>query len=173
MRRPIALLSLAIAVAAVAAGCGSNGSGSDAGAEAPPYAYGAPPAATTPSTPSEAPAAVSTAAGDLGTFLVGPGGRTLYAFANDTGSSSTCTGVCATAWPPLTTSGAPEAAGAARATLLGTAARDDGGVQVTYAGRPLYVYVGDAAAGDTAGQGVGDAWYVVAPTGRTIVGEGR
>lgn len=173
MRRPIALLSLAIALAAVAAGCGSNGSGSDGGAEAPAYGYGGAPPATTTSSPAEAPAAVATTAGDLGTFLVGPGERTLYAFAADTGSTSTCTGECADAWPPLTTSGAPEAAGAANAALLGTSARDDGDVQVTYAGRPLYLYAGDAAAGDTAGQGVGGAWYVVAPSGRTIGGQER
>ncbi len=172
MRRPIALLSLAIAAAALAAGCGSSGSGADAGADAPPYGYGAPPPATTSASPSGASATIATATGELGTFLVGPGGRTLYMFAKDTGSTSTCTGACADAWPPLTASGAPDAGGAARAALLGTTARPEGDAQVTYAGRPLYLYAGDAAAGETNGQGFGDAWYVVAPTGKAIEGEG-
>lgn len=169
VRTPIALLSLAIAAAALAAGCGSSGSGADAGAEAPPYGAAQP--ATTSASPSGAPATVATATGDLGTLLVGPGGRTLYTFEKDAGSTSACTGACADAWPPLTTSGAPEAGGAARAALLGTTARPDGGVQVTYAGHPLYLYAGDAAAGETNGQGFGDAWYVVAPTGKAIEGE--
>jgi len=172
VRMPIALLSLAIAAAAVAAGCGSSGSGSDGGAEAPPYGYAAPPPVTTAPSSSSAPATVATDAGDLGTFLVGPDGRTLYLFAKDSGSASACTGACADAWPPLTSEGAPDAGGAAREALLGTTTRDDGSVQVTYAGHPLYLYTGDAAAGDTNGQGVGGEWYLVAPAG-TALGDER
>ena len=43
---------------------------------------------------------------------------------------------------------------------VGVAARSDGSWQVTYDGRPLYYWKDDKAAGDTAGQGVGDVWYV-------------
>jgi predicted lipoprotein with Yx(FWY)xxD motif len=172
VRRPIALLLLAIAAAAISAGCGSSGSGSDAGAEAPPYGYAAPPPATTSPSSSAAPATVATATGDLGTFLVGPGGRALYLFEKDAGSTSACTGACADAWPPLTSSGAPEAGGTARADLLATTTRADRDVQVTYAGHPLYLYTGDAAAGDTNGQGVAGEWYLVAPEG-TALGDER
>jgi predicted lipoprotein with Yx(FWY)xxD motif len=49
--------------------------------------------------------------------------------------------------------------------------RTDGTRQVTYAGHPLYRFVGDSAAGQTSGQGLDDfggAWYVVAASGRAI-----
>ena len=45
---------------------------------------------------------VSTATGDLGTYLVGPDGRTLYYFTQDvTPGQSACAGDCLKAWPPL------------------------------------------------------------------------
>ena len=52
---------------------------------------------------------------------------------------------------------------------LGTITRDDGSLQVTYNGMPLYYYAKDMARGDTTGEGVGDEWYTVAP--ETVVVE--
>ena len=52
--------------------------------------------------------------------------------------------------------------------LLGTTERDDGEVQVTYAGHPLYYYAPDEAPGDTLGQEVGDVWYVVDAEGAAV-----
>lgn len=173
------IVPVALAAVAVAAGCGSNDDQAAAPATSPATtaasggsgAYGAP---ATPA-PAPAPAAtvakVSTASGDLGTFLVGPDGRTLYLFEKDTGTASTCSGACADAWPPLTTSGAPTAGGAAKAALLGTTTRDDGTMEVTYAGHPLYYFAGDTAPGDTNGEGVdhfGAEWYMVSPAGATV-----
>ena len=114
---------------------------------------------------------MSTAGGDLGDHLVGPNGHTLYLFEKDTGSTSACTGACAAAWPPLLTTGAPTADGAATADLLGTTERPDGTMEVTYAGHPLYYYALDTAPGDTAGQDVeafGAEWYAVAPSGEAV-----
>jgi plastocyanin len=54
------------------------------------------------------------------------------------------------------------------AALLGTVARKDGSLQVTYNKMPLYHFAKDKAAGDTIGQGVGSVWFVVAPTGDAI-----
>lgn len=166
MRTRIALIPVALIATAIAAGCGSNGDQADG----PGYGYGAPPPTTEP---AAAPATVSTATGDLGTYLVGPDGRTLYLFEQDGGTKSTCYGACATAWPPLLTTDAAKAAGEAKAGLLGTTTRDDGTAAVTYAGHPLYYYAGDTEPGDTTGQGSRDAWYVLAPSGEAIEGPGR
>ena len=46
---------------------------------------------------------------------------------------------------------------------FGTLARTDGTTQVTYDGRPLYFYVGDSAAGDVTGDGLGEVWHVARP----------
>jgi predicted lipoprotein with Yx(FWY)xxD motif len=116
-------------------------------------------------------ATVKTRHGKLGTFLVGTNGRTLYLFEKDKSKKSTCSGDCATAWPPLLTSGKPKAAGKAKASLLGTTKRSDGTTQVTYKGHPVYYFVQDKKAGDTKGEGVngfGAKWYVLAPSGKKI-----
>src|SRR5262249_39485607 len=104
---------------------------------------------------------------ELGDFLVaGMGGKTLYMFTNDEQGSgeSACSGECATAWPPYTVSDVTRLVGGEGASgELATIAREDGSLQVTYNGWPLYYYAEDQAAGDTTGQGVGEHWYVVAP----------
>ncbi|HXW80218.1 MAG TPA: hypothetical protein VEJ84_12010 [Acidimicrobiales bacterium] len=65
---------------------------------------------------------------------------TAYSFSNDSPTQSACSGRCAIVWLPVLTTGAPKAAGAVAAKELGTLRRGDGTVQVTYAGKPLYVY---------------------------------
>ncbi|MFN8518117.1 MAG: hypothetical protein U0667_01725 [Chloroflexota bacterium] len=110
---------------------------------------------------------VNAATSDLGTFLTGEDGRTLYYFANDTAPGvSACEGDCVTNWP-LFTLEADEtlAAGEGVTGVLATFARADGQTQVSYDGRPLYYFVGDQAAGDTNGQDKGDVWYVAAVDG--------
>ena len=89
----------------------------------------------------------------FGMVLTGPSGMTLYTHAGDSATSSTCTGACATAWPPLTATGQPTA-GTGVTGKLGTLTRADGTIQVTYAGLPLYYWQGDAKAGDVTGNGV-------------------
>lgn len=114
---------------------------------------------------------VETRRGKLGVHLTNAHGRTLYMFAADTRHRSHCRGTCATYWPPLLTGGAPVAGGAAKAAKLGTIRRRDGSRQVTYAGHPLYLYLGDTKAGQTNGQGslaFGARWWLVAPSGKAI-----
>jgi predicted lipoprotein with Yx(FWY)xxD motif len=113
-----------------------------------------------------APASIKTASSALGTILVDGNGRSLYLFEADTGSTSTCSGPCATAWPPELTTGAAVAADGVNSASLGTSPRGDGTTMVTYAGHPLYRFVGDTKPGDTKGQGInqfGGGWYVVSP----------
>lgn len=104
----------------------------------------------------------------LGQILVDEKGMTLYLFVKDTGTSSTCYDQCAKFWPPLLTTGTPQAGTGANQSLLGTTTRTDGKVEVTYAGHPLYYFLNDKAPGDVTGQGVngfGDLWWVLTPTG--------
>lgn len=98
----------------------------------------------------------------LGEFLVDGKGMTLYLYTKDSPGVSNCFEGCLAAWPPLLTDGEPSA-GEGVTGQLGTITRDDGSVQVTYKGLPLYYYVSDVNPGDTTGHEVGGVWYVVAP----------
>lgn len=104
----------------------------------------------------------------LGSFLVDDKGMTLYLFTKDTPNTSNCYDKCATAWPPLLTTGNPVMGAGVDDSKLGTTTRKDGSTQVTYAGWPLYYYAKDTKAGDTTGQGVGSVWYVISPDGEQI-----
>ena len=109
-----------------------------------------------------------------GTYLVDAEGKALYLFMADTDGSSTCNGDCAGAWPPLTTEGEPMAGDGVEASMLDTVEREDGTMQVTYNGQPLYYFVRDESASDTNGQGVegfGAGWYLVSPSGEQVEGE--
>jgi predicted lipoprotein with Yx(FWY)xxD motif len=139
--RPLALIATAVLVVAA---CTSSGAGSSpAGVAAPSVAGGSGAAVVVGSASSPS----------FGMILTGPNGMTLYTHAGDTSSSSTCTGACATAWPPLETTGMPSA-GTGVTGQLGTLTRPDGTTQVTYAGLPLYYWQGDTKAGDATGNGV-------------------
>lgn len=110
-----------------------------------------------------------TATTTLGTVVVDADGRTVYSFDKDTPGSgeSACTGDCLATWPPVRAeSEDPQVDGVTGE--VGTIARDDGTVQVTLDGRPLYLYVEDEGEGDVTGQGVGEVWWVVAPDGAAI-----
>jgi predicted lipoprotein with Yx(FWY)xxD motif len=166
-RRASLLVGLA-AAAVLAAACGSSGSGSSGGSSAPASgAAGAPPSAA----PTARPAAMTTHSTKLGAVVAGPDGRTVYVFEADKSTSSSCYGACAANWPAVMTTGDPIATGAAKSTLLGTTQRKDGSTQVTYAGRPVYYFVGDKSEADVRGQGLnafGGSWYVISPDGNKI-----
>jgi predicted lipoprotein with Yx(FWY)xxD motif len=102
--------------------------------------------------------------GDVGTVLVGPKGMTLYHFTNDAPGVSNCSGQCLANWPPLLVDSADAVvSGENLLGELGTITRDDGTIQVTYNGWPLYYWKDDHARGDILGEGVGQKWYTVAP----------
>lgn len=142
------------AVLAAATACGASGASS------------ANTSATT--TGASAPVTVTAAQrGTLGVILVDDSGRTLYRFSTDGVGKTTCTGECATIWPPLTLPAGSDhtaASGGISASALGTIVRPDGTRQVTFEGMPLYRYAGDTKAGETNGQGVDGTWFVVSAT---------
>ena len=109
----------------------------------------------------------------LGVVLVNARGRTLYTFARDQRRHVTCTGACATYWPPLKWKGAgkPTGSGAVKSKLLGADMSPAGGEVVTYNKWPLYTYLGDGGAGQANGQDIsneGGKWYVITPSGTLI-----
>src|SRR6476660_3616012 len=108
---------------------------------------------------------------NLGPILVDAHGKTLYIWAHDKSSKSTCNGACAGYWPPLITKGRPQAMAGANAKLLGTSRRSDGRMQVTYAGHPVYYFVQDTKAGQTNGEGLtdfGGRWDPVSAAGKAV-----
>ena len=132
---------------------------------------GATASTTPPKQVSEPPAMVGVANSGLGRILVDSRGRTLYLFKKDSGTTSACSGECASAWPPLLAHGNPKAVSGANASLLGTTTRSEGTSQVTYNGHPLYLFVMDQKPGETKGQGLtafGAAWFAVSPAGNQV-----
>jgi predicted lipoprotein with Yx(FWY)xxD motif len=105
-------------------------------------------------------------------ILVNHGGRTLYHLTTEKGKKFTCTGTCATIWPPLTVPKGtkPTAGPGIVKSKLGTIRRPDGRIQVTYAGLTLYRYSGDSKAGQTNGEGIQNIWYAIGPTGKLVKG---
>jgi predicted lipoprotein with Yx(FWY)xxD motif len=151
------------AVAFAAAACGTSSSGpSGAGS-----AYGTPAGSQAAASSSSAvTVALKTAQTSAGTILASAGGYTLYFFSQDKPGSgtSTCTGSCASTWPPLTgTVQAPT--GVSLPGPLGMITRADGTKQVTIKGYPIYIYAGDHAPGQVNGNGMGGEWHVVKISG--------
>jgi len=108
-----------------------------------------------------------------GKVLSAANGHTLYMFTSDTSRRSNCTGSCAAGWMPLLTSSRPVAipGSGVNAGLLGTVARTNRALQVSYNGHPLYTFSKDTGAGQINGEGAnkfGGHWYVVGLSGNAI-----
>jgi predicted lipoprotein with Yx(FWY)xxD motif len=153
----------ALVIAAVAAaGCGSGGGSNAGGTPAPPK------------TANGQSATVGVANEKLGKVLVNSEGFTLYLFQRDSGTTSACTGACATFWPPVRAKGKPTVGSGASPSLLATITRSDGGTQLTYNKHPLYLYSGDQKPGDTKGEGLtafGGSWFALTPAGGQVSGQ--
>jgi predicted lipoprotein with Yx(FWY)xxD motif len=107
----------------------------------------------------------------FGRVLFDGRGYVLYAFTRDAKGRSACYGACAKAWPVYYAKGTLRVGTGLKRSLLGTTRRRDGRRQITYAGRPLYYYVGDTKAGQIRCQNVaefGGTWLVVRPSGRLV-----
>jgi predicted lipoprotein with Yx(FWY)xxD motif len=101
----------------------------------------------------------------VGEFLVNETGYTLYYFQSDAPGNgiSTCSGDCATTWPPFYAEEITVPAGL-EASDFTAIDRADGQKQIAYKGWPLYFYSLDTKAGDILGQGVRGVWFVVNPS---------
>jgi predicted lipoprotein with Yx(FWY)xxD motif len=165
----------ALGAAVVVAACSSAAStGSSAAAPASPAGASSPSAGASSSgagASTSGGTVITTAKSSAGTVLTSGSGKAVYLWAKDTGDMSNCTGACAGAWPPVTTTGTATAAGGAQASDIGTITRSDGTKQVTYDGHPLYYFEGDSGPGTASGQGsdaFGAKWWLVAPAGSDV-----
>ena len=160
--RSLSFAGLALGAALIAAACSS--------AAATPTPAPAPADAGSTPAPSAAAAGsitlASTTDPTLGEYLTGQNGMTLYVLTTDTADTSSCSGTCATTWPPLAAATGATITGPSSATgAFATITRSDGIVQVTYNHMPLYYFSGDSAAGDTTGQGKNGVWFVAPVSG--------
>ena len=108
---------------------------------------------------------------DFGRILADGHGRALYLFTADQGKGSNCSGDCAAAWPPYVVKRTPAAISGAKPGLVGTTKRSDGKLQATYAGHPVYHYVGDRSPGEVRCQAAlefGGYWYVLRGNGTAV-----
>jgi predicted lipoprotein with Yx(FWY)xxD motif len=115
-------------------------------------------------------AGVSVRDSRFGPILFDHRGFVLYGFTRDRRNRTTCFGPCAAAWPVFYTRAKPRALAGARASLIGTIKRGNR-LQVTYAGRPLYYYVGDRSPGQITCQNIfeyGGLWLVVRANGTFV-----
>ena len=127
-------------VALAAAACGGSSSGGNTDTVGTGSSGGSPAASASD---------LQTHSGPDGKFMTDEHGRTVYIFSKDTSSTSTCSGACASEWPPY---------------------KEDGS-QVVFKGHPLYFFANDKAAGDMNGQGLDDfggLWTAVAPDGSPL-----
>jgi predicted lipoprotein with Yx(FWY)xxD motif len=171
IRRAHILLAAAALVGAAA--CTGSGATTAPATQAPATvapATSAPATSAPTSAPDESMAAAATVnaheVGDAGVILVdGATDMTLYMFTKDTKDSgkSACTGGCLETWPALTVAAGETPTGGDGVTgTLGTITREDNGeLQVTYNGLPLYFFKNDSAPGDL--NGVYENWETVAP----------
>ena len=172
MHSKLVLTGGLVAAAFIAAACSTTSSSGLYGApSSAPSA--APSAAPVVAPPAASGTAINVGTTGLGQVLVDSNGQTVYLFLADKGTASTCNSAsCVQYWPPVLTTGAPQAGSGLSASLLGTTNRQDGTTEVTYAGHPLYYFISDKKAGDVGGQavnGFGGPWYVVSPSGMQIV----
>jgi len=149
LRVLLALLAAAAAAAVVAA-CSSSGTPSSSGGGS--------------STHAAAAGSLKTAKIGGAMVLTNAKGFTLYSFAPDTSTTSSCNGTCAQNWPPLK---GPATASGVKGTF-GTIKRSDGSTQATFDGHPLYTFVGDTAPGQAKGNGLnaaGGLWHEITTSG--------
>ena len=152
--RPRLSLALVAAIAALAAGASST-------------------QAAMTATPAHAKLILRSS--EYGKVIFAANGNVLYMFGPDKTGKSTCYGVCAKAWPPLLTKGAPTVGPGLNRKLLGTTKRKNGALQVTYNHHPLYFFSEDMHGKIMCQHAVmhGGIWLVLKASGRPSMAKGK
>lgn len=86
----------------------------------------------------------------IGQYLADPNGKALYTYNSDTKGVSNCTGSCLAAWPAYVDKGSATDLPSGVGTIT---RKDNGQIQYTYNGLPLYYFVSDRP-GQVTGNGV-------------------
>ena len=161
---------VAMAIGAVACGGGTSSgdktatAAAGAPAKAAPTSVATKAAATSVATVAVASKATVSIATSGDRRFVDSNGMTLYVFLKDTAGSGTsaCTAGCAAAWPAATVPAGTTPTPGDGVDGLGVIKRDDGTMQVTYDGLPLYRFASDKAPGDENGKSVPN-WTLATP----------
>ena len=95
-------------------------------------------------------------------YIVAANGNTLYNFTKDMPGVSNCKGGCLTIWPVFYAENIVVPS-IMNTSDFGVITNSEGSKQTTFKQMPLYYYINDTKRGDTNGQGVNNAWYVVGP----------
>ncbi|MGQ8364537.1 hypothetical protein [Glaciecola sp. 1036] len=90
----------------------------------------------------------------------------LYTFANDTLNTSNCSGACLGNFPAFLATEFDHAVGA-----FGIIEREDGFMQWTFEGQPLYFAASDQAIDDINGHNVGNVWFLIEPASTNVVAQ--
>lgn len=152
------LATLAMLAAATVSGCAYNGNSGGSIYSDDEYAASSSAPAKKKASDPRIKGPIQLTETSIGKVIAGgPDGKTLYTFANDSGSISACYDACAAAWPPFI------AANPALATdSLTVTGRSDGSIQWVFDGKPLYFWAGDTKEGETSGAGIPN-WSVAKP----------
>lgn len=121
----------------------------------------------TPNVPKTTGTMITSAKSDYGDILWGPNHQAIYIWEREPSATPQCYGDCAVAWPPVLTTGEPEAGAGIDAARLGTTKRSDGTTQVTYNEHPLYYYAHEGP-GEVKCHNVathGGLWWVITTDG--------
>jgi predicted lipoprotein with Yx(FWY)xxD motif len=166
MGRSLTALGLVVVIALAA--CGDD---EEMKAEPPTQTSAAKaPHRETPSRPEPAGTEIVVAESQYGPILFSADRQAVYLFDKEASAKSECYGACAEAWPPVLADGVPQAGKGTESKLLGTTERDDGSIQVTYAGHPLYYYAHEGP-GEVLCHNVsefGGLWLVLESSGEAV-----
>ena len=162
--RPIVVL--VVGLLALAACGSSSGSKSGAGASTSSTSR----STTTSSTPAaSATATLQLVDTSLGKVIAGADGKVLYLYKPDgTAEQSKVPAAILGAWPPVVVTSAPTVGTGLEQSKVSTGAQADGATWVRYNDHLLYGFTGDAAPGDTNGNGIGGIWFAVTAAGDAV-----
>jgi predicted lipoprotein with Yx(FWY)xxD motif len=170
--RPTLVLAAAGFATLALAGCGSSSKSTSSPTTAAPTTTAVPTTTAAPRTQAT-PSGTSTVSlvtnAKIGKpIVVDAKGMTLYVWDKDTTpGKASCTGGCATAWPPLYVTGTPTYGIGLTASMFSTVTGPNGQKQLAVNGKPLYRWASDTKAGDATGQNV-NGFYVVGSNGTKI-----